>query len=128
MVARDPRFRGDAYHFLREALDYTQKIIRKSHKNEVRHVTGRELLDGIRDFALAQFGPMTVAVLAEWGVHTCEDFGEIVFNMVEHNVLAKTDTDSREDFKNGYTFEEAFQQPFVPSRNKPRPDGAPTSR
>jgi uncharacterized repeat protein (TIGR04138 family) len=119
IVAQNSRYHRDAYFFLREALEHTQKIIGK--KGEVRHVSGRELLTGIREHALSQFGPMALTVLAEWGIHSTEDFGELVFNMVEHNVLAKTDHDSREDFKNGYDFVEVFKAPFTPSKSVPQP-------
>lgn len=115
IVAKDSRYHRDAYFFVREALDHTQKMIVKANKNEVRHVSGGELLEGIRDYALAQFGPMTLTVFAEWGVRSCEDFGEIVFTMVESNLLAKTDKDSREDFKGGYDFRATFEKPFVPA-------------
>ena len=114
MVETDPRYQRDGYFFLREALDHTQKIVGKAKKGEIRHVSGQELLAGIRDCALAQFGPMATTVLEEWGIRSCEDFGEMVFNMVENNLLAKTDKDSREDFKDGYSFEEAFRKPFLP--------------
>ncbi len=114
ILAKDPRYTRDAYHFLREALDFTQKIISKENKGKVRHVTGQELLDGIRQYALQQFGPMTVTVFEEWGIHHCKDFGEMVFNMVENSLLAKTERDSREDFQDGYEFTEAFQKPFWP--------------
>jgi uncharacterized repeat protein (TIGR04138 family) len=80
---KDPRFHRDAYLFVREALDHTQKTIGKDSRGRIRHVSGQELLAGIRDYALLQFGPMTMMVLETWGVHTCQDFGEIVFNMVE---------------------------------------------
>ncbi len=63
-------------------------------------MSGKELLEGIREYALNEFGPMTLALLREWGIHACEDFGNIVFNLVEHGVLAKTEEDTREDFKN----------------------------
>jgi len=111
--AKDPRYHRDAYLFVREALDHTQKAITKNIRR-VRHVTGRELLEGIREFALAQFGPMTKTVLEEWGVRCGEDFGEVVFNMVEVGWLAKTAKDSRADFQNAYDFEEAFVRPFLP--------------
>jgi len=62
------------------------------------HVTGQELLEGIRQYALQQYGPMTVTVFEEWGVNHCRDFGEIVFNMVESGLLQKTETDTRNDF------------------------------
>jgi uncharacterized repeat protein (TIGR04138 family) len=81
----------------------------------MRHVSGQELLGGIRDYALAQFGPMTQMVFEEWGIKRCEDFGEIVFNMVEIGLLGKTEKDSREDFANGYDFDDAFRKPFRPA-------------
>ena len=118
LLRRDTRYHRDAYLFVREALDFTQRQISKANKDEVRHVTGRELLGGIRDFALQQYGPMAALLLEQWGVRTCEDFGEIVFNMVEGHLLAKTENDSREDFKGIYNFEEAFRQPFLPSQAK----------
>jgi uncharacterized repeat protein (TIGR04138 family) len=88
-------------------------------KDEVHHITGPELLGGIRSYGLQQFGPMTMTVFEEWGVRQCRDYGEIVFNMVEHSLLAKTDTDSRDDFKGGYEFEEAFRRPFLPTKQPP---------
>ncbi len=115
IVGKDPRYARDAYHFIRESLDYTQKLISKENKGKVRHVTPRELLEGIRQHALAQFGPMTVTVLAEWGVHHSKDFGEMVFTMVESGLLAKTEKDSRDDFQDGYEFTEAFDKPFWPA-------------
>lgn len=130
--ARDPRYARDAYLFLREALDHTQKralkAVRESRSSResksteelpVRHVTGQELLEGIRIYALDQFGPMVPTVFEEWGIHACADFGEIVFNMVEIGLLAKTEQDSRDDFKNGYTFDDAFRKPFLPETKRP---------
>lgn len=114
ILAKDPRYAREAYGFVREALDYTQKIIGKENRGQVRHITGQELLDGIRQFALNQFGPMVVTVLEEWGVRNARDFGEIVFNMVEIELLAKTENDNRDDFNNGYDFTDAFHKPFWP--------------
>ena len=124
VFAKDPRYTREAYTFVREALDFTQKVIGKETHGQIRHVSGQELLDGIRQFALQQFGPMVVTVLDEWGVRNCRDFGEIVFNMVEIGLLAKTDRDSRADFQNGYDFTDAFRKPFWPesklkAENKP---------
>lgn len=117
ILTRDPRYHREAYLFVRDALDHTQKLLaRKTGKNELRHVTGQELLEGIRQYALEQYGPLALMVLEEWGVRRCEDFGEIVFNMVEAHLLAKTDADTREDFRGGYDFFEAFRQPFLPRR------------
>lgn len=113
--ARDSRFHREAYLFVREALDHTQKHVGKDNRGRIRHVSGQELLEGIRDYAQQQFGPMAMMVLEEWGVRSCQDFGEIVFNMVEINLLAKTERDSRSDFAQGYDFYEAFRRPYLPS-------------
>ncbi len=123
--AKDPRYQREAYLFVREALDYTQETMGKDIGGRPRHVTGQELLEGIRHYALRQFGPMAITVLSEWGVHACEDFGEIVFNMVEANWLAKTDQDSRADFAGGYDFADAFRKPFLPASKLPKPEATP---
>ena len=115
IIARDSRYHRDAYVFVKDALDHTQKTVVKGEPRATPHVNGQELLEGIRGYALTQFGPMTEMVFAEWGVSRCEDFGEIVFNMVEIGLLGKTEDDSREDFQNGYSFHEAFRKPFLPS-------------
>jgi uncharacterized repeat protein (TIGR04138 family) len=114
ILARDSRYQRDAYLFVKDALDHTQKLVARESR-EVRHVTGQELLEGIRGYALTQFGPMADTVFAEWGLLRCEDFGEVVFNMVDIGLLGKTDQDSREDFQNGYTFHDAFRKPFLPA-------------
>jgi uncharacterized repeat protein (TIGR04138 family) len=114
ILAQDQRFHRDAYGFMREALDFTQKIIGTKNQGKVRHVTGRELLDGLRQYALQQFGPMTATVFEEWGIRNCKDFGDIVFNMVEIGLLAKTEKDNRDDFQDGYDFADAFVKPFWP--------------
>ena len=115
ILAKDPRYQNDAYFFVKAALDYTQKfVVKPNHVAGQSHVSGQELLQGIRVFALAQFGPMATMVFEEWGIRRCEDFGEIVFNMVEIGLLGKTEQDSRADFQNGYDFDSAFQKPFRP--------------
>ena len=122
VLTKDPRYPRDAYIFVKDALDHTQKIVLKENKGEMRHVSGQELLIGIRDYALAQFGPMTKMVFEEWGIKRCEDFGEIVFNMVEIGLLGKTEKDSREDFAGGYDFDDAFRKPFLPSSKLTTPE------
>jgi uncharacterized repeat protein (TIGR04138 family) len=114
ILTKDGRYARDAYSFVREALDHTQKLVGKENRGQVRHITGQELLEGIRQFALNQFGPMAVTVLEEWGIRNSRDFGEIVFNMVEIELLAKTENDNRDDFNNGYDFTDAFRKPFWP--------------
>ena len=119
IIAKDPRYTREAYMFVREALDHTQKMLGKPPREDVpRHVSGQQLLEGCRDCALQQYGPMALTLLNEWGIHRCEDVGEIVFNLVENSLLAKTEQDSREDFKGGYEFETAFRKPYLPE-NKP---------
>jgi uncharacterized repeat protein (TIGR04138 family) len=115
IFAKDRRYLCDAYLFVREALDYTQRTVASQSRNRPRHVRGPQLLEGIRQFALEEFGPMALAVFAEWGVHCCRDFGEIVFNMVEVGWLTKTHQDRLADFEGGYDFDEAFRAPFLPS-------------
>jgi len=114
IVAKDPRYHREAYLFVKDALDHTQRFVSKENR-EIRHVSGQELLEGIRVHALTQFGPMTDMVFAEWGVHRCEDFGEIVFNMVDIGLLGKTEEDNRTDFQNSYSFHDAFRKPFLPA-------------
>ncbi|MEY2410224.1 MAG: hypothetical protein QOF48_2894 [Verrucomicrobiota bacterium] len=134
ILRKDRRYHRDAYRFVREALDHTQKTVAKSSRegsrsdtDEERHVSGTELLEGIRVHALGQFGPMTLTVLQEWGLNRCADFGEIVFNMIEIKSFKKTDKDSREDFKPGYDFEEAFRKPFLPAAKRPPRETEPRS-
>jgi uncharacterized repeat protein (TIGR04138 family) len=115
IVAANSSYRADAYFFIRDALDYTKRTTGRN-KGDDKHVTGKELLEGIRAFALETYGPMAVTVLEEWGIRNCGDFGELVFNMIEHNLLAKSETDNRADFKDGYDFDEAFRKPFLPSK------------
>src|ERR1700689_3301392 len=117
IVAADDRYQFEAYLFVQEAIQFTQKALGR-HKQEQKHVGGKELLNGIRDYALTMFGPMTPTVLSEWGIHSCEDFGEIVFNLIQHHQAIQSHSDRREDFKNGYAFDEAFRKPFLPA--KPR--------
>ncbi|MBG90023.1 MAG: hypothetical protein CMO80_24425 [Verrucomicrobiales bacterium] len=117
IVANDPRYHRDAYQFVREALDVAQKKF-CGEQREPQHVSGRQLLEGVRDYALEEFGPMTLIVFQEWGITRCEDIGEIVFNMVDHTLLGKTDDDSRSDFQDGYDFDETFRVPFLPKAKK----------
>jgi uncharacterized repeat protein (TIGR04138 family) len=117
----DPRFDRRAYTFIRQALDHTVKELRKRQPERTsrsQHVTGAELLAGIRDFALEQYGPLTKTVLNSWGLTRCSDFGDLVFNLIDYNVFSKTDSDRREDFAEIYDFEEAFVKPFVPARSR----------
>ncbi|HUB66982.1 MAG TPA: Minf_1886 family protein [Candidatus Methylacidiphilales bacterium] len=121
--AKDPRYASDAYHFVQEGLNHTLKSLKRGSPHTHRHVSGQELLHGLRNFALKEYGPMSKAVLNEWGIKTTDDFGQIVFNLVHEGVLGKNETDSPNDFKNVFTFDEAFVKPFEPrnSANLRRP-------
>jgi uncharacterized repeat protein (TIGR04138 family) len=116
IVASDPRYTRDAYVFLRDALDFTTKQQKKIKGATVRHVAGPELLDGVRQYALQEFGPMVMTVFSSWGIHRCEDIGHMVFNLIEAGIFGKTEEDSLEDFKNVYDFEAAFVKPFTPAK------------
>jgi len=116
IVASDPRYQRDAYVFLRDALDFTTKQQKKVRGARVRHVSGPELLGGVRQYALKEFGPMVMTVFDSWGVHSCEDIGNMVFNLIDAGIFGKTEEDSIEDFKNVYDFDEAFVKPFAPER------------
>lgn len=113
----DSRYEKGAYYFLRQALDHTVKKLRDDNRAERQHVTGPQLLDGIREYALEQYGPMAFTLLTEWGVESCEDFGNIVFNLVDYEILGKTENDKPEDFSAVYNFREAFAEPFEPKSN-----------
>ena len=112
IIRHDSRYDRDAYVFVREGLDYTIKMLKKQPSGPGRHVSGPELLEGLRRHALDQFGPLTKTVLNHWSIHRCEDFAEIVFNMVESGILGKSEQDHRDDFKSGYDFDEVFVKPF----------------
>jgi len=121
ICVRDPRYAAESYYFLREALDFTVKTLKKPAEGPERHVTGKELTDGIRQYVLREFGPMSLTVLRAWGIQHTEDFGEIVFNLVESGKLGKTDKDTRADFANGYDFVETFGKPYEVEPSAPRP-------
>ncbi len=123
ICTRDPRYLPDAYFFVREALDFTVRMHKKPAQGAMRHVSAAELLEGIRVYALQEYGPMALTVLQSWGLARTEDVGEVVFNLVESGKLGKTESDRREDFAHGYDFEATFQVPF-----QPRTKGAPADR
>jgi uncharacterized repeat protein (TIGR04138 family) len=117
----DPRYDRQAYFFMRGALDQTVTGMRKKgllKNRRSNHVSGPELLEGIRDHALDQFGPLAHALLHAWNIRCCADFGEIVFNLIDYGILSKTEEDSREDFSEIYEFDEAFSRPFLPERRR----------
>ncbi|TET37801.1 MAG: hypothetical protein E3J72_05375 [Planctomycetota bacterium] len=117
LACKSAQFEADAFFFIYEALEFTVKNLGREG-----HVTGRELLMGIRDLALEKFGYLAKTVLNSWGVHGTEDFGRIVFMLVENDLMGKTESDSVEDFSNVYDFDAAFVRGFqfkLERRRKP---------
>lgn len=107
ILLRNRSYTKDAYKFLVRALGYTQRKL-----NKQGHVTSGELLLGIKDLALAIYGPMAKHVFESWGVHKTADWGEIVFALVTHNYLGKTAEDKKEDFEGVYDFEDVFVREY----------------
>lgn len=105
IITRDPRYHREAYTFVLAALHDTV-----SHLQRPRHITGQELLDGLRRYALDQYGPMARTVLNTWGLQATDDIGEIVFTLVDARLLGKSAADSKEDFQDYYSFEAAFDR------------------
>ena len=103
ICSQDSRYYPEAYGFVMEALSFSQKKFKKS-----KHVSGEELLIGIKALLLKKFGPMTLPVLKHWGIKATDDFGNIVYNLVENKVLAKDTRDHYDSFKNAYDFDEVF--------------------
>lgn len=100
-------YKKEAYYFIFEALNHTLRTIQ-----ERRHVTGQELLRGISEYARDEYGPMARIVFEYWGITRTEDFGQAVFHLVEAGLMGKTETDSLDDFKNVFDFEEEFVRKY----------------
>jgi uncharacterized repeat protein (TIGR04138 family) len=128
IVASDPRYQREAYVFLRDSLDFTTKQQKKAKGTTVRHVSGPELLEGVRLYALKEFGPMVVTVFENWGIRSCEDIGHMVFNLIGAGIFGKTDEDSLEDFKAVYDFQEAFVKPYAPEKKTEVPKSLPAPK
>ncbi len=103
IIDKDSRYSPDAYEFVMQALWHTQQKIKNNG-----HVSGKELLEGIKEFALEQYGPMARTVINYWGIYQTGHFGDIVFNMIEKGLMGKTEADLKEDFNDVYDFQEAF--------------------
>ncbi len=104
---KDPRYKEGAYSFVMESLTFTQKKFRS-----IKHVSGTELLEGIKQLLVKKFGPMTMTVLTHWGIKETEDFGNVVFNLVENKVLSKTEDDDIQSFRDVYDFEKVFSHDY----------------
>jgi uncharacterized repeat protein (TIGR04138 family) len=121
-IALRPLFHPDAYEFLKVALRFTvhhtprltssspqqQSPPEPGMPDESQHVTGQELLEGIRRYALDRFGLMTMRVFDHWGIGNTEDWGRMVFELIDRGEMYKTDHDQLSDFAEVYSFERAF--------------------
>lgn len=105
IAEENTKYKLEAYSFLLAALNYTIGKLK-----EHRHVTGRELCEGVREFAMDQYGPLSSLVFEHWGITKTRDFGEIVFTLVEAGLMSKTDQDSISDFENVYDIKEVFKK------------------
>lgn len=106
VAKKNSRYPEEAYFFVLRGLNFTVSRLAKP-----RHVTGQELCEGMRLYAIEQFGPMAKDVLEHWGIAKTEDFGNIVYNLIKVKLLGKTEADSIEDFKDVYDFKSAFGRP-----------------
>jgi len=113
ILEKDRRYKLEGYIFVLEAIHYT----REKFKVE-KHVTGQQLLEGIKELGIKRFGPLAKMVFEHWGIKETIDFGNIVFNMVEEKILTKTEDDKLEDFKDVYDFEEVFVKNYQPELPK----------
>jgi uncharacterized repeat protein (TIGR04138 family) len=121
VARRDGRYAYEAYEFVFQALNHAQKLLGREPPEEARarpaaesqyHVSGPELLAGVRDLALRDFGLMARTVFHLWGIRSTADFGEIVFNLIDAGLMSRTTEDRREDFCNVYDLDEALVQGF----------------
>lgn len=109
---RNPRFHETAYLFVLSSLHYVIERL-----PEQRHISGRELAEGVRDLALERFGPMARTVLEHWGIRATADLGDLVFALVECGVLIKQDEDAMEDFHEVFDFDEVFERDYPRRRD-----------
>ena len=122
VVKRDPRYAYEAYEFVFQALHHAQKILGREPPEEpgeaerpaevTHHVSGPELLEGVRSLALQEFGLMARTVFRLWGIDRTDDFGEIVFNLIEAELMSRTNEDNRADFRNVFDLDQALVRDY----------------
>lgn len=115
IAGRSGPYRADGYHFLREALDYTVTTLRKEELPEHRHVSGEELLGGLVEYALKEFGPMAVSVLDSWGIRSGDDIGKMVFQLIEEGAFGRSEDDSPSDFSGVLDLRTELLAPYRPT-------------
>ncbi|MBT5017403.1 hypothetical protein OAF98_06210 [Planctomicrobium sp.] len=114
------KFHQDAYRFLYEALHHTQKKLDRISDIDVEeeaHITGQELMHGVRELASQRYGVLATNVFSHWNVRSTGDFGRIVFDMIDRGEMRKTDRDQLSDFMDVFDFEDAFNHDYQISVN-----------
>ncbi len=110
------RYHHNTYAFVFAALRYTQQQLERTAacgpEDEESHISGPELLEGIRRLGAEQFGLMATTVFRHWGVHGTGDFGRVVFELIERGEMRKTERDQLEDFFDIYDFEDVFDRQY----------------
>lgn len=112
IVSKDPRYSAEAYEFIRNAVNYTAIKLERHKNKDSKHISGRELLIGIADYASEQFGPFAKDVLLNWGIVDGLAIGNIVFNMINEKLLTANENDSLEDFAIDFNFEKVLLERF----------------
>ncbi|MFK7960190.1 MAG: Minf_1886 family protein [Phycisphaerales bacterium] len=109
IVASGP-YPMEAFNFVRDGLGYTSERVHGSSDGEgsERHVSGQDLCRGLRDYAVDRYGFMAPSVLGHWNIRRTDDFGRIVFSLIENGYMSKTDDDTLEDFCGVFDFGEDF--------------------
>jgi uncharacterized repeat protein (TIGR04138 family) len=122
LVRQDPRFSYEAYDFVCEAVGYTQERLGRAVDDESdanRHVSGAELLRGTCDLAVREFGMMAPIVFKQWGIRTTDDFGEIVFKLIQAERLSKSEDDDLEDFHDLFDLDKTLAEAFELNLGEP---------
>jgi len=111
----DGRYSPYAFQFLFEGLDHAVKL-HKRHQREgaARHVSGQELIEGMKAYARELFGPLAAYVWRTWGIRETIDWGNIVFLLVDAELLTRQDGDTLDDFRSGFDFDREFVETYEP--------------
>ena len=115
-IAQDSPYLPCAFEFVQDGLGYTSSLCNERDLDDFAldelelHVSGQQLCMGLRDFAIERFGILAPVVLRHWGVHRTEDFGAIVFRLVDMEILRTSPQDTEDDFRSVFNFDEAFHQ------------------
>lgn len=105
-----------AFDFVRDGLAHTVSTIHSDAPEGARHVSGQQLCMGLREYAILKYGLLAPAVLAHWNLARTDDFGRIVFAMVDAGLMSKTPQDSLDDFRSVFDFAEAFSREQIAAR------------